>query len=261
MTVRDLRYDASAVGPDDQDELENRTERHGRGSVCARSHPRGNDADQTNLNVHCGAVPDNAKARGRALYLTRPFQMVAGLALVAATVALAIYLVFVLTGNLHVVVPGVCYRSAQLSPMRIEDVSRQLHLRSIINLRGDNTGTYWYDAEIAECTRLGIAHLDFSISASKRLTPSRCAELIKNIENAPKPTLIHCKAGADRTGLAAALFLMSLGDSLDQAARQLSLKYFHFPWLGSPSVAMDQTLNAYGEASGRPASGRANIAE
>ncbi|MBK8025175.1 MAG: tyrosine-protein phosphatase [Chloroflexi bacterium] len=76
----------------------------------------------------------------------------------------------------------------------------------------------------------------------------------------PKPTLIHCKAGADRTGLAAALFLMSQGTSFDQAAQQLSLKYFHFPWLGSPSVAMDQTLNAYGEVTVPPPGG-ANIAE
>lgn len=260
MTARGLRYDASAVGPDDQDEREKRVERHERVPVCARGHPRGNAAVQTDLNVRWSAVPDSAKARGRTLHLARPLRVVAGLALVAATVALAIYLVFDLTGNLHVVVPGVCYRSAQLSPMRIEDVSRQLHLGSIINLRGDNTGTCWYDAEIAECTRLGIAHLDFSMSASKRLTPSRCAELIKIIENAPKPTLIHCKAGADRTGLAAALFLMSQGTSFDQAAQQLSLKYFHFPWLGSPSVAMDQTLNAYGEVTVPPPGG-ANIAE
>ncbi len=38
------------------------------------------------------------------------------------------------------------------------------------------------------------------------------------------------------------------------------LKYFHFPWLGSPSVAMDQTLKAYGEVTLSPPAG-ANIAE
>ena len=53
--------------------------------------------------------------------------------------------------------------------------------------------------------------------------------------------LIHCKAGADRAGLAAALWKMAIdGAPKSEARRHLSIRYGHMP-LG-PTQALDAFL-------------------
>ena len=42
-----------------------------------------------------------------------------------------------------------------------------------------------------------------------------------------EPALIHCKSGADRTGLAAGLWLMAQGRPVEEALDQLSLRFGH----------------------------------
>ena len=44
------------------------------------------------------------------------------------------------------------------------------------------------------------------------------------LREAPKPVLVHCEGGADRTGLAAALYLAAAGHPA-QADGQLSVRY------------------------------------
>jgi hypothetical protein len=71
-------------------------------------------------------------------------------------------------------------------------------------------------------------------------------EILKILRHAPKPILVHCKNGADRTGLVAAVYLAAIkGVKLDEAAGQLSLYYGHFPWLISATGAMDESFRAY----------------
>ncbi len=51
------------------------------------------------------------------------------------------------------------------------------------------------------------------------------AALLKQVES---PFVVHCKSGADRAGLAAALYLIIIKQaSVTEAKKQLSLKYFH----------------------------------
>jgi hypothetical protein len=69
----------------------------------------------------------------------------------------------------------------------------------------------------------------------------------------PKPMLIHCWGGADRTGLASALYLYGVKhQGSDQAAEQLSWRYGHLPYLWwSKTRAMDNTFNRYVDSSAR----------
>ena len=53
-----------------------------------------------------------------------------------------------------------------------------------------------------------MAFYDFPISATKRPTRRELLVLIDTLRSCPYPLLIHCKSGADRTGLASALYLM-----------------------------------------------------
>lgn len=148
-----------------------------------------------------------------------------------------------LSGNFHEVVPGELYRSAQITPQRLVEYQKAVGIRTVVNLRGENIGAGWYDEEIAAARALGIGHRDFGMSAGQRFPKERAAELIDLLRSAPKPVLIHCKGGADRSGLVAALYLAAIADAGEAAAEgQLSLRFGHvgIPVL-SAAYAMDES--------------------
>jgi protein tyrosine phosphatase (PTP) superfamily phosphohydrolase (DUF442 family) len=154
--------------------------------------------------------------------------------------------VIIYEGNFHSVQPGVLYRSAQLNQGELETFGRQYGIKSVLNLRGAHAGEAWYDGEIAAVRDLGIAHYDYPISAKRFVTGREIAQLLDIVRNAPKPLLIHCKSGADRAGLVAALYRYAIGEaSAADADRQLSLVYGHFPYLTSRSGAMDDSFWAF----------------
>lgn len=148
-------------------------------------------------------------------------------------------------GNVHTIVTGEAYRSNQPDPARIASLQKLYGIRSIINLRGDEPGSKWYDDEIAASKALGIDHVDFEMSSRQQLSPAQTRQLIALMRNAPKPVLIHCKSGADRTGLAAALYIAAIAKgSESKAERQMSIAYGHFGFPLSPTYAMERTFEA-----------------
>jgi len=150
-----------------------------------------------------------------------------------------------LTGNFHVVVPGEVYRSAQPSAADIAAYKRTHGIKTIINLRGENKGSPWYDAEIAAAKQLGIAHVDFGMSAKRELSRQEAAALVAVLARAEKPMLIHCEGGADRSGLASALYAAAVAKLDEEAAeRQISIRYGHISLPLSPAYAMDRTFEA-----------------
>jgi protein tyrosine/serine phosphatase len=69
-------------------------------------------------------------------------------------------------------------------------------------------------------------------------------ELLDLFASAEKPLLIHCKSGADRSGLAAAFYLIDReGVPAKEAKKQLALKYAHFRW--TRAGILDHLLEAY----------------
>lgn len=145
--------------------------------------------------------------------------------------------------NFHTVIPGELYRSAQPSAADIVRYRRDYGIRTIVNLRGENAGSGWYDDEHSTAAALGIAHLDFRMSARQSLSQARAAALIDLLRSAEKPILIHCRAGADRSGLAAALYVAAIADAGEIAAElQISPLYGHLPIPLTPAYAMDETF-------------------
>jgi protein tyrosine/serine phosphatase len=149
-------------------------------------------------------------------------------------------------GNLHAVSAGTLYRSAQLSKTDARWAVREYRIKSVLNLRGAHAGQSWYDDEIAAADELGLAHFDYPLSAKRFVTSQQIDEILDIVRKAPKPLLIHCKSGADRSGLVAALYRFSeAGASAVEADRELSLIYGHFPYLTSRSGAMDDSFWAF----------------
>ena len=139
--------------------------------------------------------------------------------------------------NFHEVLPGELYRSGQFGEGDIAEYVKDYGIRSIINLRGENKGSPWYDAEIHDAKAAGITHIDFRMSSKRVLADAELAQLIRIMRDAPKPTLIHCNGGANRTGLAAAIYLTAIAKTdLETAENQLSVRFGNFPeWAGSAS--------------------------
>jgi len=148
--------------------------------------------------------------------------------------------------NFHTVTAGVFYRSAQPAKDELQELVRDHGIRSILNLRGAHRGQSWYDDEIAASEKLGVAHFDYGLSSKRVVTSKQMAELLRIINYAPKPLLVHCKSGADRAGLVSALYRFAEeGASAGEAAKELSLVYGHFPYLMSRTRAMDDSFWAF----------------
>jgi protein tyrosine/serine phosphatase len=129
--------------------------------------------------------------------------------------------------NWAAVAPGRLYRSNHPTPERLAAATRRFGLRTVINLRGRRTcGSDALSRDAAR--RLGLVHLDAPLES--RGTPHRervlgLAEIYRRMD---EPALVHCKAGADRAGLAAAIFLLLNGASAAAALAQLSWRFGHF---------------------------------
>jgi undecaprenyl-diphosphatase len=142
-------------------------------------------------------------------------------------------------GNFHPITQGEAYRSAQLDRDELKHYIRKCNINSIINLRGKRTGRSWYQEELDICKQYGCRHYDLSISADKSPSRVQLKMLLHLFENAPRPVLLHCKAGADRAGLAAALWKVVVDrEPKALAGKQLSLRFGHFA-IG-PTSALDE---------------------
>lgn len=152
-------------------------------------------------------------------------------------------------GNFHPVTPGEAYRSAQLDRDELEYYIRKFKIRSIINLRGEEAGEPWYEEETSVCRKIGVRHFDLGLSADHAPSSSEIKELLKLFRVAPRPVLIHCQAGADRAGLAAALWKVVInGVSKSAAKQQLSIRYGHMPV--GPTLVLDEFFDEWAPTRG-----------
>lgn len=123
---------------------------------------------------------------------------------------------------------GGMYRSSQPSPGQIRRYHRKLGLRTILNLRGESPyGSY--PLEVAACRDLGIALVDLTLYSRSPPSRRRIHLLKEAFDSIDYPALLHCKSGADRAGMAAALYrILHLGHPVEEAAGELNWKYGHF---------------------------------
>jgi protein tyrosine/serine phosphatase len=154
------------------------------------------------------------------------------------------------SGNFHAVVPGQFYRSGQPTAAQIEDYAKRYDIKTIVNLRGASDSS-WYHQEIKASKALGIDHLDFKMAADERLTVNRMEQLVTLLKDAPKPILIHCLAGADRSGLASVIYLQQIAKTNNETAEEQlwPVLYGHvgIPYI-TDTYAMDRSWQDFEKA-------------
>jgi protein tyrosine/serine phosphatase len=147
-------------------------------------------------------------------------------------------------GNFHVITPGEAYRSAQMDRDELEYYIKKYGIRSILNLRGENADKPWYAEELDVSREENVAHYDISLAASRELDSDDVIKLVKIFKTAPRPVLIHCQSGADRSGLVAAMWKVIVDkEPKAKAAKQLSIIYGHMP-IGK-TTAMDHFFDKW----------------
>lgn len=182
----------------------------------------------------------------RHLWCCRPAVFVLLAVLAVPPTSLGALLGLRLSENVHVVVPGLAYRSAQLWPDELELVIADYGIRSIISLVPPEPEQSWYQGELLVSSSHQIARYELPLSPDVRPTSDQLRDLLFLMQEAPKPILIHSRSGADRTGLAAAMFQYAIASRpAGEAGRQLSIRYGHFPSVWWDTSVMDATFQEF----------------
>jgi len=149
--------------------------------------------------------------------------------------------------NLAEIAPGV-WRSNQPSPQRLARHARD-GIKTVINLRGAPQESFWLFEDEA-CKAYGLTLYNIKLSARGAPGRAKLLELHHLFTTVARPMLFHCKSGADRTGLAAALYLIWVENRpLAEAQAQLSLRYMHVAQ--SSTGILDHFLRCYGREAER----------
>jgi protein tyrosine/serine phosphatase len=139
------------------------------------------------------------------------------------------------------VAPGVL-RSNHPTRARLARLKRQ-GLVSVLSLRGSDP-TAHNETERLWCADLGLKLHTVAMQDRRAPSVQTLTELIRQFRAVEKPVLIHCKAGADRAGMASAIWLMVMeGVPLARARRMLTWRHWHLA--RSRAGALGAVFDAY----------------
>jgi protein tyrosine/serine phosphatase len=134
--------------------------------------------------------------------------------------------------NFHWIVPGEAARSAQAYAGFLAAFLEKNGLKAVINLRGHHPKFPWWVYESETCARLGVAHFDAMMDSRRLPLKEMLIALFDAFDAAPRPFVVKCSGGQDRTSLAAALYTVHRDgwDAFARAQAQFArLPYLHFP--------------------------------
>lgn len=146
--------------------------------------------------------------------------------------------------NLHEVAAGRVYRSSQRDGADLTRLVAQYKIKTVVNLRGTCDLMDWYQAECRAAHELGLSMEDISMSAGRLPSIGEVNRLVEVLDHSEYPIIFHCRRGADRTGLASAIYqLLYSNQPFERARTQLGLRYGHLA-IGR-TASLDHFLGFY----------------
>ena len=103
------------------------------------------------------------------------------------------------------------YRSAQPNSIGVEVLARS-GIKSVLNLRSNP----WY-YERTLCESNGMAYASVPLPALVAPSFEQLQSAMRALEHLPKPVLVHCAVGCDRTGLVIACYRVKCGWTVEAA--------------------------------------------
>lgn len=147
--------------------------------------------------------------------------------------------------NFAEIAPGI-YRSNHPNHERFEAYAK-LGVKTVLNLRGAGNIAH-YNFEVESCEKLGLKLIDLPMSARSAPRRQLLLEIMDVLERLDAPTLMHCKSGADRTGLVSVIYLLHiLGKPIDEAREMLSLRFIHLNF--TKTGILDYLVDVYARRS------------
>lgn len=134
--------------------------------------------------------------------------------------------------NFHWIVPGQAARSAQAYAGFLGPFLSVHGIRAVINLRGRNETHLWWRYEKRVSEKRGVAHFDAMLNSRRLPTGQMLLDVISAFDDAPKPMLIKCSGGQDRSSFAGALYILHTKgwSAFDEAMGQFARwPYLHRP--------------------------------
>lgn len=144
-----------------------------------------------------------------------------------------------------VVVEGKIYRSGQISRHLIKDVLQTHNIQTVIDLTFDNPEDANHTAEIAAVAELGIERKLCPLDSDGTGDVHIYAQAVSAVTAAArqgKPVLVHCVAGAQRTGGVVALYRLLVEGRSPEFVLDEMQRYKYDP---QRSPALQQYLNAH----------------
>lgn len=143
--------------------------------------------------------------------------------------------------NMDQIAPGV-WRSNHPPAGRFKRL-KKMGIRTILTLRAEDH-TVYHRREVQLCQAQGITLEGVILNARRAPEAEPLIRALDILRQAERPVMFHCKSGADRAGLVAALYLLEVeGATSDDARAMLSTKYLHHK--GSRTGVLDAFLEAF----------------
>ena len=143
--------------------------------------------------------------------------------------------------NFDQIAPGV-YRSNQPGHWRLKRY-RAMGIKTVLYLRASSE-KWAFHFERESLDSLGMTMISAPLHSRSAPTRDAVQSLIAAFRSIDKPFLMHCKSGADRAGLASAIYLMViLGQDVHAARRMLSPRYIHLRF--TKTGVLDLMLDHY----------------
>jgi protein tyrosine/serine phosphatase len=143
-----------------------------------------------------------------------------------------------------VVEQGSIYRSGQISAPLVKNILTKHNIRVIVNLTGNDPNDPDQQAEKKAAAELNITVLRFPLGGKGTGDVNSYANAVAAIANAQKnnlPVLVHCAAGAQRTGGVIAVYQL-LVEKKDPAFVISEMK--HYGWNPKDNPALVPYLNS-----------------
>jgi hypothetical protein len=188
-------------------------------------------------------VPLPEPSRQRRISRRTLFKLAGGAVALGFTAEAARVVVFT---NVHTVIPGRVYRTAQLTPQRLQEFIAAKGIRTVVNLRGVCSDAVWYRGECQATHTTSINQEDITFSAKRFPAPVEMLRLIDVLDHTAYPIVFHCQRGADRTGMASVVArLLFTNDNLFTARQQMWPRYGHFA--AGRTAVLDSFFDYYSE--------------
>jgi tyrosine-protein phosphatase SIW14 len=140
---------------------------------------------------------------------------------------------------------AILIRSPQLTAKELAQLHAQEPIKTVLNLRGDQTGKEWFEAERAAVKAMGARWMHLRLSGKRTPLPGQVDAILDLLEDPTAwPIVAHCWGGVHRTGLVVALYRIQYeGWTSERAIADMEAHWFN--WTTSDRSALKKFLRGY----------------